>query len=224
MSRSLERPALAFVALALAALALLAAPAAAQQKQGRKFPELGRAATAAEIKGWDIDVRGDDGKGLPKGKGSAKDGEELYAQHCAACHGVFGEGEGRWPEIIGGKGTLTSADPRKTVGSYWPYAPTLFDYVRRAMPFTMPNSLTADETYAIVAYVLSINDIVPDTAVLDETSLPKVRMPNRDGFLVGDPRPDVKAEPCMTKCRSEAPRVTSDLAQRLGVTPGRPSE
>jgi cytochrome c len=184
---------------------------------------IGRTATPEMIRGWDIDIRGDDGLGLPPGKGTAKDGEALYVAQCANCHGEFGEGNGRWPELMGGKGTLTSDDPRKTVGSYWPYAPTLFDYIKRTMPFTAPQSLSDDETYALTAYVLHLNDLWPLDAELDADKLKAVRLPNRDGFLREDPRPDTPtpAEPCMRNCRTKPPEITSDLAQRLGVTPDR---
>ncbi|TWS98335.1 c-type cytochrome [Reyranella sp. CPCC 100927] len=184
---------------------------------------IGRPATAEQIKGWDIDIRGDDGRGLPPGKGTVKQGEELYLSQCASCHGEFGEGNGRWPELMGGKGTLTSDDPRKTVGSYWPYAPTLFDYIRRTMPFTAPQSLSDDEVYAITAYILNLNDLLPADATLDAAGLVAIRLPNRDGFIEGDPRPDTAspAAPCMTNCRKAPPKVTSDLAERLGVTPSR---
>jgi S-disulfanyl-L-cysteine oxidoreductase SoxD len=187
---------------------------------------IGRIATPHEIKGWDIDVRGDDGQGLPHGRGTARDGEEIYLSQCASCHGEFGEGNGRWPELMGGRGTLTSEDPRKTIGSYWPHAGTIFDYVRRTMPFSAPQSLTDDEVYAVVAYLLFLNDLFPADGTLDAAALRQVKLPNRDQFQVGDPRPDIlsPAEPCMRNCRSEPPRVTSDLAQRLGVTPARPRD
>ena len=207
------------LALGLAVLTLVAATGVTAQTPARHG--IGRAATAAEIKGWDIDVRGDDGLGLPPGKGTVEQGEKLYLQQCASCHGEFGEGNGRWPELMGGHGSLKSEDPRKTIGSFWPYAPGVFDYVRRTMPFTAPQSLSDDETYAIVAYLLNINDLLPAGAELDAAKLRAIRMPNRDGFLHGDPRPDVvaKGEPCMTNCRKEPVRVTSDLARGLGVTP-----
>ena len=143
--------------------------------------DFGRAPTAAEIKLWDIDVR-PDGAGLPEGRGSVTQGKVVYANNCAACHGANGQG-GLNDRLFGGQGTLASDNPVKTVGSYWPYATTLFDYVRRAMPHHAPGSLGHDETYAVVAYILNLNGIVPDNATLDKASLPKVRMPNRDGFM-----------------------------------------
>lgn len=207
-------------AIGAAILLVVAAGGALAQDRAPSRFGFGRPVTPAEIKGWDIDVRGDDGLGLPPGKGTVAHGEKLYLEQCASCHGEFGEGNGRWPELMGGARTLTSDDPRKTIGSYWPYAPGIFDYVRRTMPFTAPQSLSDDDTYAIVAYLLNINDLLPADATLDAEKLRAIRMPNRDGFVQGDPRPDVPAgEPCMSKCRKEPPKITSDLAQRLGVTP-----
>lgn len=193
---------------------VLASGVAAQQRYG-----IGHPITDRQISPWDIDVRGDDGQGLPPGRGSVAQGEKLYLEQCASCHGEFGEGNGRWPELMGGSGTLKSEDPRKTIGSYWPYAPSVFDYVRRTMPFTSPQSLSDDETYSIVAYLLNLNDLLPADATLDARSLAAIRMPNRDGFVVGDPRPDVKSEPCMKDCRQEPVKISSDLARSLGVTP-----
>lgn len=146
-------------------------------------PEFGRAPSSEEIRAWDIDVSAD-GRGLPNGSGSAPRGKDVYLQNCAACHGVAGEG-GIGPRLVGGQGSLSSANPIKTIGSYWPYAPTVFDYIRRAMPYASPGTLSADDTYAVTAYLLSINGIVPANATLDQVSLPLVRMPNRAGF-----RPD----------------------------------
>ena len=133
-----------------------------------------------------------DGRGLPTGSGSVAQGKEIYAQHCVACHGQSLQG-GLADRLIGGRGTLANGDPTKapvkTVESYWPYATTLFDYIKRAMPFTAPDSLTNDQVYAVAAYILSEAKIVPGDAVLDEKNLAKVLMPNRDGFIP-DRRPD----------------------------------
>jgi S-disulfanyl-L-cysteine oxidoreductase SoxD len=150
---------------------------------------IGRAAMPAEIAGWDIDVRAD-GQGLPPGQGSVREGQKLFAATCAVCHGAEGEGKPA-DRLVGGFGTLATSKPLRTVGSYWPYSSTLFDYVRRAMPFDSPQSLTADQVYAISAYILYLNNIVTEDTVLDATSLPKVEMPNRNGFTRLDPRPDV---------------------------------
>ena len=132
--------------------------------------DIGRVATPQEIAGWDIDVR-PDGQGLPPGTGSVKAGEEIYMGKCAACHGEFGESAGRWPQIAGGQGSLASHDPVKTVGSYFPYLSTVFDYVRHAMPFGDAQSLTNDELYAVVAYMLYLNDIVDEKFVLSKETL-----------------------------------------------------
>ncbi|MGH6713869.1 MAG: c-type cytochrome [Bradyrhizobium sp.] len=143
--------------------------------------EFGRPATAADIAVWDIDVR-PDGKGLPSGRGTVSQGRSVYDENCAACHGENGR-DGIKDRLVGGQGTLTSDNPIKTIGSFWPYATTLFDYVHRAMPYQAPGSLTADETYAVAAYLLSLNGILPPDGSLDRDSLPRVKMPNRDGFV-----------------------------------------
>jgi cytochrome c len=218
---------------AFAALLTLAAatPALAQtKKEAPKQYGIGHAATAEQIAGWDIDVR-PDGEGLPPGKGSVKDGEQVYMTNCAACHGEFGESAGRWPQLAQGKGTLASSDPVKTVGSYWAHASSLFDYVRRAMPFGNAQSLTNDELYAVVAYVLNLNDIVDDKFVLSKETLKQVKMPNAGGFYDDDRETSEKAfwnkNPCMKDCgppvkitgRASAVDVTPDdeKAKRGGV-------
>jgi len=150
---------------------------------------IGRPATPDEISGWNIDI-GRDGRGLPSGSGSVSHGREIFVQQCATCHGEKAEGA-VGDRLAGGQGTLATAKPVRTVGSYWPYAPTLFDYIRRAMPQNAPQSLSNDDVYAVSAYILSLNGIVPADATLDAKSLAAIRMPNRDGFG-GDPRPDVK--------------------------------
>jgi len=159
------------------ALAALLAPAA------NAGPDLGRPLSDAEIAVIDIDIA-PDGDGLPKGKGTVADGIDIYMEKCAACHGARGEGATA-PALAGGLGSLDTKAPVKTVGSFWPHATTLFDYIRRAMPYDRPMTLTNDETYALTAYVLWLNDIVGRKEVLNAQSLPKVRMPNRDGFVNG---------------------------------------
>ena len=149
---------------------------------------LGRPATDLEVQAWNIDVA-PNGEGLPTGHGTAKQGAVLFAARCAACHGPTGQ-EGPMDRLVGGAGTLASHQPIKTIGSYWPYATTLYDYVRRAMPFTAPQSLSPDEVYSIVAWLLYRNSIIAEDIVLDSHSLPAILMPNRQGFLP-DPRPDV---------------------------------
>ena len=174
------------------AMLLCAARAEAQSPYG-----IGRVATPAEIAGWNIDVDGN-GSNLPPGSGSVSHGSEAYDQQCAACHGAKGEG-GVGDRLVGGQGTLATPKPVRTVGSYWPYAPTLFDYVRRAMPQNAPQSLSNDDVYAVSAYILSLNGLLPADATLDAKSLAAIKMPNRNMF-VGDPRPDVKNPACMTGC------------------------
>ena len=143
--------------------------------------DFGRPATSEEIKLWDIDVR-PDGKGLPEGSGTVARGKSVYAENCEACHGPNGQG-GIKDRLVGGQGSLATDNPIKTVGSYWPYATTLFDYVHRAMPWDRPKSLTDDEVYAVSAYILNLNGIIGANDVMDAQSLPKVAMPNREGFL-----------------------------------------
>ncbi len=165
-------------------LLLFAVVAAAQSpKYG-----VGRSPSAEEVQRWDISVR-PDGKGLPAGSGTVAEGKEIYTNRCLKCHGAAGQGRDS-VALVGGRGTLNTANAVKTVESYWPYATTVFDYVSRAMPFDNPGTLTPNQVYAVTAYVLNLAHIVPDNAVLDAASLPKIRMPNRDGF-VPDPRPDV---------------------------------
>ena len=160
--------------------ALLAACAGPQPATETRVA-FGQPAPAAEITRWDISIP-PDGSGLPPGGGSARTGLKVYEDKCLACHGAKGAGRPA-DRLAGGIGTLASNAPVRTVGSYWPYATTLFDYVRRAMPITQPLSLTNDEVYAVSAYVLYVNGIVAEDAVLNAQTLPAVRMPNRDGFI-----------------------------------------
>ena len=179
---------------------------------------LGTLATAEQIAGWDIDVR-PDGKGAPIGSGTAADGEEVYAERCAGCHGDFGEGVYRWPVLAGGLGSLVTADPVKTVGSYWPYASTVYDYVYRAMPFGEAQSLTHDETYQVVAYILYMNDVIDDEFALSNETIGSVKMPNQNGFMLPDPRPDgqLASAPCMQNC--DVPTEIIGRARIIDVTP-----
>jgi cytochrome c len=149
--------------------------------------DFGRPATPQEIKLWDIDVR-PDGQGLPEGSGTVARGKSVYADNCEACHGPNGQA-GIKDRLVGGQGTLASNAPIKTIGSYWPYATTLFDYIRRAMPYPTPGSLSNDDTYAVAAYLLSLNGILPPDGELDKTTLPTIKMPNRDGFI---PEPEFR--------------------------------
>jgi S-disulfanyl-L-cysteine oxidoreductase SoxD len=145
-------------------------------------PDLGHPATPEEVALWDISI-GPDGAGLPPGSGSPQQGEAVYAAKCLGCHGEKGAGKPN-DQLVGGIGTLTGEHaPVKTVGSFWPYATTLFDYVRRAMPFNAPRSLSNDEVYAVCAYILQLNGIIGENAVMNAQTLAKVQMPNRDGFI-----------------------------------------
>ena len=184
----------------------------------RKF-NLGKIATKTEIAGWDIDVR-PDGLGAPIGSGTAFSGEEIYAEVCAACHGDFGEGADRWPPLVGGEGSLASHDPEKTSTSYWPYASTIFDYIYRAMPYGEAQSLSYDETYEIVAYILYMGDIIEEDFVLSEKNIGEIEMPNRDGFILPDPRPDIEnthGNPCMSNCQVSTNIIGK--ARDIDVTP-----
>ena len=146
-------------------------------------PELGQPISARDLAAWDISIA-PDGAGLPPGRGTPKQGAQVYAEKCLACHGEKGAGQPN-DRLVGGVGTLAGDQaPVRTVGSYWPYATTLFDYVRRAMPWNAPRSLTDDEVYAVAAYILNLNGIIADDAVLDAKTLPAVKMPNRDQFFV----------------------------------------
>jgi S-disulfanyl-L-cysteine oxidoreductase SoxD len=208
---SRTRFAAAFVAtfLALSGAAFAAPPG---------FYGYGTPATADQIAGWDIDAR-PDGVGLPPGSGSAEKGANVYAEQCTPCHGTFGEGEGRYPKLAGGEGTLTGERPEPSVGSYWPFAVTLFDYINRAMPFQAPHSLSSDDVYALTAYVLHINNIVANNFIADRDSLPKVKMPNHDNFIWQDPRPDTSAKECMKDCADPKSVKIESTAEGKGLTP-----
>ncbi|HET6673862.1 MAG TPA: cytochrome c [Nitrospiraceae bacterium] len=150
---------------------------------------IGRPATEEEIRAWNIDVSST-GEGLPPGQGTVQQGSRVFATKCAACHGPSGV-EGPKDKLVGGQNTLQAAKPVKTIGSYWPYAPTLYDYINRAMPFDAPQSLTPDEVYSVIAWLLFQNKVIAEDTVIDAQTLPKIQMPNRNGF-VADPRPDVQ--------------------------------
>ena len=150
---------------------------------GAQSPDLGRAATPEEIAAWDISID-PSGAGLPAGGGTARQGEAIFAAKCAACHGEKGAGKPN-DQLVGGSGTLSGDKPPvKTVGSYWPYATTLFDYIRRAMPLNESKTLANDEVYALAAYLLQLNGIIGESDTMDAQTLPKVPMPNREGFVV----------------------------------------
>ncbi|GEM_PF-173551 len=165
-----------FAAFALSVLGATTASAA-------DAPKFGKPITEADAASWDISI-GPDGKGLPAGSGTPAQGKAIYAQKCAACHGATGEGSASGPRLFGGIGTLKApAQPVQTVGSYWPYPTMVFDFVRRAMPWDKPKSLSNDEVYASVAYVFQLNGLMKDGDVLNKDTLMKIQMPNRDGFI-----------------------------------------
>jgi cytochrome c len=182
---------------------------------------IGTLATPEQIAGWDIDVR-PDGQGLPPGKGTAKQGEEIFIERCSSCHGDFGEGRDRWPVLAGGQGSLKAERPEKTIGSFWPSVSTVFDYVRRAMPYGNAQSLTNDELYAVVAYILHMNDVIKDPEfVLDAKTYGTIKLPNADGFYDDDREATEKhfwnRKVCMSNCGPEM-KVTG-RAMVLDVTP-----
>lgn len=151
--------------------------------------QVGRAPATDEIRQYGLTIA-PDGKGLPAGKGTPSQGRDLFSAKCARCHGEKAQGD-IGPPLTGGQGSLATKKPLKTVGSFWPYAPTVWDYVHRAMPFDKAGTLQNDEVYSLVAYLLFANGIIAENDIMDARSLAKVRMPNRDGFIP-DPRPDVK--------------------------------
>ena len=233
MSKYLE---LAVAVVALAALAGQGAPTKQtqpQSKQTRPAPQaapasvakklgIGREATPAEVAAWDIDVR-PDGQGLPPGKGSVAKGEEIFQAQCAACHGEFGEGKDRWPVLSGGHGTLKADRPDKTIGSFWPAASTLFDYMKRAMPFGNAQSLSNDELYALTAYILHMNEVIKDDKfVLSRENFTSIKLPNQDGFFDDDRETSEKQfwakTVCMKDCKTTAAEVLN-RARNVDVTP-----
>ncbi|UFX43957.1 cytochrome c [Bradyrhizobium sp. 41S5] len=182
---------------------------------------LGRQALPEEIAAWDTDVR-PDGRGLPVGRGTVKQGDDLFQERCASCHGEFGQGAGRWPVLAGGQGTLKADRPDKTIGSFWPDLSTVYDYIKRAMPYGNARSLTDDEAYALVAFLLNLNDIVKDENFeLSDKNFTSIKMPNADAFFDDDREASEKRfwnkDPCMSNCR-DVPHVTGK-AISIDVTP-----
>lgn len=167
------------VSLCVMALAGCASPTVTET------PNLGRVATSAEVTGWDVSIP-PDGTGLPPGRGTSAQGAVVYERKCLNCHGEKGAGQPN-DRLVGDHGTLASRTPVRTVGSYWPYATTVFDYVRRAMPYTQSHSLSDDEVYAVTAYLLHLNGIIGEADVMDAQTLPKIKMPNRDNFILAYP-------------------------------------
>lgn len=196
--------------------ALCSSGALAGEKRVAGHYGLGTTPTQAQIDGWAVAAR-PDGQGLPPGNGSVAQGAEIYIDQCAACHGTFGEGEGRYPKLAGGE--LTGERPEPTVGSYWPFAVTLFDYINRAMPFPSPHQLSTDQVYAMTAYILNLNNIVDNNFVADKDSLPKVKMPHHDFFVWRDPRPDTSAKECMKDCVDAKTVKIESTAEGKNLTP-----
>ncbi|MBY5987483.1 c-type cytochrome [Roseovarius atlanticus] len=183
---------------------------------------LGREALPEEVAAWDVDVR-PGGIGLPEGRGDVATGEQVFAEACAVCHGDFAEGVGNWPVLAGGFDTLANKDPVKTVGSYWPYLSTVWDYVHRSMPFGNAQSLSPDEVYAITAYILYSNYLVEDDFELSHENFAGFEMPNADGFIVDD-RPETeytiwRTEPCMEDCKDSV-----EITMRASVVDVTPEE
>jgi mono/diheme cytochrome c family protein len=199
-----------------AALVVGAAYAPAAENRAGYFG-YGTVPSQEAIASWAIAIR-PDGQGLPPGRGTVDEGTEVYIAQCAECHGTFGEGTARYPKLTGG-GALTADRPEQTVGNYWPYATTLWDYINRAMPFPAPRTLTPNQVYGITAYILNLNDIVPSDFVADSNTLPKVKMPNRDGFSFTDPRPDTKNAECMSICIDPAKVEIRSTAEGNDLTP-----
>jgi cytochrome c len=217
----------ALVAMPLTVFA--AAPAKPDAKPGAAAGRFGfgKPATAQEIAGWDIDVR-PDGTGLPPGKGTVEKGQQIYDEKCASCHGTFGESN-EWMAIAGGVGSLASDQPVRTVGSKLSHATTLWDYINRAMPFTAPKTLSVDEVYALTAYVLHLNDLMPPDGALDRASLIAFKMPNRDGFtsdhgfMSRGGRPDTKNVACMQNCVTEV-KLSSEYPEHARDSHGNLAE
>jgi S-disulfanyl-L-cysteine oxidoreductase SoxD len=178
------------LAACLSTLALaIVLPTRSAAAQAPRY-DVGRPATPADIHARAISIA-PDGTGLPAGHGSVAEGRLIYRNRCAGCHGDRGQGSNDFPALVGGQGTLTSKTPVQTVGSFWPYATTVWDYIRRAMPYERPGTLSDREVYAVTAYILHMDHIIPASADLNARTLSRVVMPNRNGFVT-DPRPDVK--------------------------------
>ncbi len=198
--RSLET-----VTMALAATLLLAGCAGNTVSSATASPHarpaaLGTPVVEPDLVAWNIDVRGPDGQGLPPGSGNARTGKAVFDAQCASCHGAAAAGGPMFGTMVGGIGSFKTDKRLLTPGSMYPYAPALFDYIRRAMPLTAPQSLSNDETYAVTAYLLHLNGLVEQDAEMNANSLAAIRMPNRDGFIVND-RPDTSAVRCMQDCK-----------------------
>ena len=191
------------VNFALAAAVLAVAGCAAQQTAmapAKPAVGYGKQISEADIAPWNIDIRTPDGLGLPAGRGTVAEGKKIYEAQCLACHGADGKGGSVYGTMVGGVGSFVKGPRVLTPGSMYPYAPILFDYIRRSMPMNAPQTLSADQVYALSAYILNLNGLIPAAAVMDQGTLPQVQMPNRNGFMVDD-RPDTKAVRCMSNCK-----------------------
>lgn len=190
--------------VAVSAAIIVAGCAMSQVEQTTMAPnphvKFGKPISNADIALWDIDIRTSDGKGLPAGRGTVAEGKAVYDGKCAACHGADAKGGPVYGTMVGGIGSFTTNARVLTPGSMYPYAPILFDYIRRSMPMDRPQSLTANEVYAVSAYILNLNGLIPAGAVMDQNTLAQVQMPNRNGFIIDD-RPDTKAVRCMSNCK-----------------------
>ena len=185
------------------AVALIAAACATAPRMSQSPPPtvgFGKPISEADIAPWNIDIRTSDGRGLPPGRGSVAQGKSVYEAKCIECHGAEAKGGSVYGSMVGGVGSFTTDRRVVTPGSMYPYAPILFDYIRRTMPMDKPQTMTDDDIYAVSAYLLHLNGLVPAEAVMDATTMPKVQMPNRDGFIADD-RPDTRAVRCMQNCR-----------------------
>ena len=181
--------------LALTVCSLAACAAAFAQTQS--YSNVGRTPTKEEMQAWNQSI-GPDGKELPLGSGTAKEGEKVFSEKCAVCHGPAGEGSQLAPRLVGGRAPLNTPTPSRTLANYWPFATTIWDYINRAMPPKQQGSLSASDVYALTAFILYRNEIIPETQVVDAASLPKVKMPNRDDFIPHDLKDihDLRARGC----------------------------